>query len=77
MGKMKQFEEDMMEDFKQFLKDHQNMPVETFVDILPYYYPEIEKDCNVCIRYSCPRRQEAFDLRKALKEKSKCITKKK
>jgi len=36
-----------------------------------------EKDCDICIRYSCKRREKPFDLRKAIKEKSECITKKK
>ncbi len=41
MSKMKEFEEDMMEDFEKFLKDHQDMPIETFVEILSYHYPKV------------------------------------
>jgi len=44
MGKMKEFEEDMMEDFERFLKDHQDMPIETFVDVLSHYYPKAFTD---------------------------------
>lgn len=38
MGMMKRFLEDMMGDFEQFLKDHNDMSIEEFLEVAKMWY---------------------------------------